>query len=280
MRSALAVPSIVTALVVLLAACATAPAPAPAPEAPTESVLPAAVEAPDSAVETAVTEPSPPALPGLRTREIAPGVWIHVSSQLYAGQPFDSNGLVVFAGDEAFLVDTAWGDAATRELVAWVEEERAARVVGAVVTHGHDDRGGGTAFLRERGIPVWARADTAASLAEASLGVPDQRIGTTGATHLFGGRIEVYYPGPGHTADNIVVYLPRERILFGGCLVRSLDTSTLGNTADAFLGEWASTVERVAAEFPDVEVVVPGHGREAGPETLAHTADLARRGGR
>ena len=33
--------------------------------------------------------------------------------------------------------------------------------------------------------------------------------------------IEAFYPGPGHSPDNIVVWIPEARVLFGGCLVKS-----------------------------------------------------------
>ena len=32
--------------------------------------------------------------------------------------------------------------------------------------------------------------------------------------------MEVFYPGPGHAPDNVVVWVGRERLLFGGCLLK------------------------------------------------------------
>lgn len=67
----------------------------------------------------------------------------------------------------------------------------------------------------------------------------------------------MYYPGKGHSADNIVVWLPQYKVLFGGCLVKSLDYGGLGSTTDA-------------------EVIVPGHGGWGSIELTEHTLELLK----
>src|SRR6185295_3616589 len=78
-----------------------------------------------------------------------------------------------------------------------------------------------------------------------------------GVDHV--GTAEVFYPGPAHTRDNIVVWLPDSRVLFGGCAVRAA-TSGLGNVADADLTAYPASIRRVLERYPAAEVVVPGHG--------------------
>ena len=94
---------------------------------------------------------------------------------------------------------------------------------------------------------------------------------------VIGGGIhyEVLYPGPGHTRDNIVVYYPDAKVLFGGCLIRPGGSDNLGNTADADVVHWAEAVRNVAAAFPDAEIVIPSHGPMGGRELLDHTIALA-----
>ena len=50
--------------------------------------------------------------------------------------------------------------------------------------------------------------------------------------------IEIYYPGPTHTYDNLVVYIPSKKILFGGCMVLSSDTEKVGYIKDGNIEEW------------------------------------------
>lgn len=85
----------------------------------------------------------------------------------------------------------------------------------------------------------------------------------------------VYHPGAGHTRDNIVVYFPPAKVLFGGCLIRPGDASSLGNTADGDVANWASAVRNVASAFPEAEIIIPSHGAMGGRELLDHTIALA-----
>jgi metallo-beta-lactamase class B len=86
--------------------------------------------------------------------------------------------------------------------------------------------------------------------------------------------LAVRFLGAGHCPDNLVVWLDRRRILFGGCLIKPAGSTGLGNLADADLEEWPQTLERCAALFPEPLLVVPGHGAPGDPLLLAHTLDL------
>lgn len=46
--------------------------------------------------------------------------------------------------------------------------------------------------------------------------------------------------------------------------------------ADADTAAWPASLERVRARFPEVRIVVPGHGSVGGPELLSHTLELLR----
>lgn len=100
------------------------------------------------------------------------------------------------------------------------------------------------------------------------------------AVALVNGRqnklIEVFYPGEGHSPDNIVVWLPEYKVLFGGCLVKELDSKGLGNTTDANLEQWPISINKVLEKYPDAEVVIPGHGNWGGIELIEHTLELLK----
>ena len=71
-----------------------------------------------------------------------------------------------------------------------------------------------------------------------------------------GGReIQLMFLGRGHTAGDVVVYLPDERVLVTGDLL----TAGLPWMGDAYPWEWADTLERLKRlEF---DVMLPAHGR-------------------
>jgi metallo-beta-lactamase class B len=62
--------------------------------------------------------------------------------------------------------------------------------------------------------------------------------------------------------------------LFGGCFIKAEDAQSLGNTAEADVEHWASSIEAVEKKFPDAESVVPGHGEAGDRSLLAHTSRL------
>jgi len=70
-----------------------------------------------------------------------------------------------------------------------------------------------------------------------------------------GGReIRLLFLGRGHTAGDVVVHLPRERIVFTG----DLQLNGLSYMGDSFPLEWAATLEKLKAlEF---DTILPGHG--------------------
>lgn len=92
------------------------------------------------------------------------------------------------------------------------------------------------------------------------------------------GPLEIFYPGAAHAPDNVVVWIPAARVLFGGCAVRPGDSSSPGNTDDADIENWPTAIEKVLARYSMAEVVVPGHGAPGGPELLMHTIGIFRAG--
>ncbi len=78
-------------------------------------------------------------------------------------------------------------------------------------------------------------------------------------------EIRLLFLGRGHTAGDIVVYLPKERIVATGDLLLE-GTSYLG---DAYVTEWIQTIETLKAI--DFDIVLPGHGNNfSGKAKLDH----------
>ena len=74
-------------------------------------------------------------------------------------------------------------------------------------------------------------------------------------TLIRGGReIRILYLGRGHTDTDVVVYLPKERIVCTGDLMESV----ISYMGDAYLEEWPATLDRLMTL--DFDTVMPGHG--------------------
>jgi glyoxylase-like metal-dependent hydrolase (beta-lactamase superfamily II) len=72
--------------------------------------------------------------------------------------------------------------------------------------------------------------------------------------HRGGREVRLLFLGRGHTGGDVVVYLPKERVVVTGDLLGA-GPSYLG---DAYLTEWSATLDRLRAL--DFDWVLPGHG--------------------
>lgn len=226
------------------------------------------------------------AVPAPSLERIGEGVWVHKSYENLAKVgPFLSQGLVVDTGEGVLLVDTAWNNDDTEILLTLIRNTVGEMPELAIVTHAHNDKMGGVGALIDAKIAVRAHPLTNQDAPGRGLRpAPMTILGSKDFDTLFGesdgasevaGPVQIFYPGPGHTRDNIVVYYAPARVLFGGCLVRPANARDLGNTADADIANWADAVRAVAARFPDAEIIIPSHGAAGGRELLDHTIALA-----
>lgn len=180
-----------------------------------------------------------------------------------------TNGVIYLEGNKALLVDTGWDLAQGRELLNWIQA-KGIKDVDVVLTHSHLDRRGGMGVFLDAGLPVWAHESTAALLKE-------PRLTVWSGSQLKLGPAELYYPGAGHSPDNLVVWFAGQSVLFGGCLVKDEEAESLGNLEDADLGHWPVAITALEQRFGQAKVVIPGHGPSLGPGALAHTLSLLKK---
>jgi metallo-beta-lactamase class B len=215
----------------------------------------------------------------VQVEKLQEGVWRHITYTNYPGiGRYPANGLIVANDAGAILIDTGWTPEQTGKILDWIENDLHKRIACVVVTHSHDDRMGGIAEVMRRHLQTVSSRRTAVLAKVAGLPVPvktfDEKLDLQIGTEIL---VQLEYPGAGHTTDNIVAWLPRQKILFGGCLVKAAKDKSLGYTKDADLSEWPKTIARVENEFPDAEVVIPGHGDIGGKELLSHTIELLQK---
>ncbi|MGJ8561064.1 MAG: subclass B1 metallo-beta-lactamase [Litorimonas sp.] len=208
---------------------------------------------------------------------IAEGVWVHTTHYRLPGQaPIPVNGLVVVDGEEVTLVDGAWGELATVSLLEKIRTETGKPVTKMIVTHHHADRTAGVDAAEREGIEVFTHPTTPMLAARAGWPAPNTSVAALGApkSRILVGRVEVAYPGHGHASDNLIAYLPDERILYTGCAARGAGSETLGNIEDADLPKWRESLLWTKATYPQTLTVVPGHGKGANLSLIDATIAL------
>jgi metallo-beta-lactamase class B len=211
----------------------------------------------------------------LTVTRLGDDIYLHVSKKELPGIGlYPSNGLLVVAPGGAILVDTAWTNAQTTQLIQWTESTLHTKVRELIITHSHDDRMGGIDAAIAHGITTRAFVQTGELAAKQGLTAPQKLFGPQAAFDLYGERVEVFYPGAAHSPDNVVVWFERSKTLVGGCMVRAAAAKDLGNAASADPVAWKSSIAHVIERYPTVERVIPGHGEPGGRELLIHTQEL------
>jgi metallo-beta-lactamase class B len=211
----------------------------------------------------------------LEVLQITRSVYVHVSNAIIP--PWGrvaSNGLIYLSNGEAILLDTPTTDSATQVLVQWITDTLKARIVGFVPNHWHSDCMGGLGYLKRSRIPSYASEKTVAIAASKGLPTPEFSFADSLVLHVGKDSIICRYLGAAHAEDNIVVWIPSDSVLFGGCMVKDISSQTLGNTSDADVSAWPGTITRVAYAYPYARIIVPGHGAVGTRDLLKHTLDL------
>jgi metallo-beta-lactamase class B len=224
------------------------------------------------AVAGAVSAQQPP----LAITHLTGGFYIYTTYKSLNGTLFPSNSMYVVTKEGVILIDTPWDVEQTGPLLDSIGARHRMPVVLCLVTHFHDDRTAGLDILKARGIATWSTRQTF-ELAAASGDRQAEHTFERDTTFSVGGvSFGTYYPGEGHTKDNIVVWFPKQRVLFGGCLVKSVESKGLGNTADASLDQWGRSIRAVMKRYRRARYIIPGHFGWTGRRSLAHTLELLR----
>lgn len=208
---------------------------------------------------------------------IKDSVYIHKTWYDFPGfGRYPSNGLIFIKNGKALLIDTPVTEKQTKAICEYLKREMKVTVKEVIISHYHDDCLGGLGYLNSLKVSSVSCKLTKEKCEDLKLPIPKTTFSESMITNFEGEGLIIDHPGGGHTADNIVIYFANSKILFGGCLVKSIDSESLGNTKEAVLDEWDVTVKKVINRYRDVEVVIPGHGNFGDKELLTHTIELVR----
>jgi glyoxylase-like metal-dependent hydrolase (beta-lactamase superfamily II) len=194
----------------------------------------------------------------------------------YTAQGDPNDGCII--GEEAVMaVEARATPVMAREWIAVIRGLTDLPIQDLVLTHYHAVRVlGASAFAAERIIAHRATREWIAERGEADWASEMGRFprlfrdadsipGLTWPTHLFdesmrvdlGGRaVELRWLGRGHTAGDLVVWLPEERICFAGDLVEAQAAPYMG---DAHIVDWAGHTRDAGAAL-GAEAMVGGRG--------------------
>jgi len=154
----------------------------------------------------------------------------------------------------------------TRQPVRWL-----------VLTHHHPDHHFGAIVFRKAGARVIAHPDTRVLAAEAGpdalvadwvrvmgveamrgfefANVPDRPVTGSDTLRLGGRTLVITHPGAGHSAGDLMVWLPKERVLFAGDLLIEDGVTMVVDGSARALQHGLAVIDSLAPR-----IAVPGHG--------------------
>lgn len=214
-------------------------------------------------------------IPNIEIVKLKDNIFLHKSFRYVQEYGLVSaNGLIIIENKQAFIIDTPWSIQDTKKLVNWIKSNDY-ELKGSISTHSHTDRTTGIKFLNNHSVPTYAMSLTNQILKDNKQELATASFDKTPFT-LANGLIEVFYPGHGHTIDNVVIWLPKSKILFGGCLIRSLDSKSLGYTGEADIQQWSGSIENIISTYPNITTVIPGYGELGDNSLLQHTINISK----
>jgi metallo-beta-lactamase class B len=200
---------------------------------------------------------------------------------------------VVYVGDSYVTVIGATWTPRTAGLLADEIAKITPKPIGEVIDTNHDlDRAGGNAYFKSIGariVSITMTRDLLEQEGERSVELtrrafpdypkidivlPDKVF--AGDFSLQEGNIRGLYLGPSHKPDDIFVYFPKEKVLYGGCVLKE----RLGNMEGADLVEYPKTLRKLKQLNLDITTIVAGHYSPVhGPELIDQYLQLLAQNG-
>lgn len=200
--------------------------------------------------------------------------YVYVSYSTYNDKGYPANAMYLITNKGVILFDTPWGDEYYKPLLDSIWKKHHQEVIMCISTHFHADRTGGLKYFRSKGIKTYTTYQTDSL----SIIHHDNRaaylIPKDTTFNIGGYRFQTFYAGPGHTMDNIEILFPKERILYGGCFIKSVDDKNLGNLEDADVKQWGNSLKRLQEKFPNPEFVICGHNDWRNKNSVQHTLNM------
>ncbi len=219
-------------------------------------------------------------------RPISPHVWAYAGrTGMAPANSYGANSGVIVGTAGALVVDTQISAKTGRQLLEDVRAVTNQPIRWVVNTHYHLDHAFGNSvfaaagaqiiggpgapqLLTQKGPAILAHPEghglTAADLEGTVITPPTEVVADVRQLDLGGVTVEIRALAPGHSPDNLIIWVPGDRVLFSGDLVFK--------GCHPFVGEgdvpgWLADLDKLAAL--DAKTIIPGHGAPAGPSDLA-----------
>jgi len=190
------------------------------------------------------------------------------------------NSVVYIGSSYVTVVGATWTPETARLLAAEVAKVTP-KPIKEVIDTNHDlDRVGGNSYFKSTGARIISttlihdllmrEGKRSVEIARQNSDYPNVNIVLPdtvfdGDFSVQDGNIRGFYLGPSHKADDIFIYFPNEKVLYGGCILKE----QLGNIEGADLVEYPKTLQKLKNLHLPIGTIISGHFSPVhGPELI------------
>ena len=212
----------------------------------------------------------------LKISHLTGDFYIYTTYNTYEESQVPANGMYLVTNNGVVMFDTPWDTTQFQPLLDSIKLKHNKRVVMCFATHWHSDKTAGLEYYRQQGVKTYTTVLTDElskrnNKKRAEFLMAKDTVFTVGQFSF-----ETYYPGEGHTADNIIIWFKKEKILYGGCLVKGVDAENLGYLGDANVTEYASTLKKVQKKCRKPTFIIIAHSDWKNINSLKHSLMMAK----
>ncbi len=218
----------------------------------------------------------------LKITPLTGNFYIYTTYNTYEQSKVPANGMYVVTNDGVVMFDTPWDTTQFQPLLDSIKARHNKKVIICFATHWHSDKTAGLEYYRQLGIATYTTVLTDELSKQNNKKRAQLLLTKDTVFHTGQYTFETYYPGEGHTKDNIVVWFKKEKILFGGCLIKGVKDKNLGFLGDGNRKAYETTLKNVQKKFANPAFVIVAHTDPDtngwnSPKSLNHSLQMAKK---
>jgi metallo-beta-lactamase class B len=213
----------------------------------------------------------------LKISHLTGDFYIYTTYNTYEGNLLPANGMYLVTNNGVVMFDTPWDTTQFQPLLDSIKLKHNKKVLLCIATHWHSDRTEGLEYYKQQGIKTYTTSLTDELSRRNNKKRAQLLMSKDTVFNMEQYSFETYYPGEGHTADNIVIWFGKEKILYGGCLIKGADAKNLGYLGDANVTEYATTLKKVQAKCLNPKFIIISHSDWNNRNSLKHSLKLAEK---
>jgi metallo-beta-lactamase class B len=214
--------------------------------------------------------------PKLKISHLTGDFYIYTTYNTYQGGQIPANGMYLLTDNGVVLFDTPWDTTQFQPLLDSIKSKHNKSVTLCIATHWHSDRTEGLEYYRQQGIKTYTTVLTDELSKKNNKKRAEFLFEKDTIFNVGQNSFETYYPGPGHTEDNIVLWFNREKILYGGCLIKGAEAENLGFLGDGNVLEYETTLKNVQKKYSDPKFIIVSHHDWNNINSLTHSIKMAK----